>query len=576
MGRRFLLYIIFSVFFVFFASAKEMLDYEKLAKRPTAELYKKGSYYLKQNYLDTAIGYYIIAAGQYPMNKEKSDKYLCVKAAIEVGRIYFQKGHYPEAFDFFMTALKNCEENGFYELLPEIYNNMGSIYCVWEDHQQGLECYKKGLEYSKAHENEELRKKLLINLVGVYCFLNQIDEAKKYYGLMLPYGQKDSLLSYFCLLDKGIILRKEKKMEDAAIQFGKAAEYARKNQFEALYRSSPYSYLAELYVEEGMNDSALYFFHQALAEHDESIYMQRSLLKGLAEVYKRKGDKLNANYYKMQYLVLSDSLFNQTEFNRIKNTQLVYETEKNYRKISTLNAEKEIRDKQIYAQRKALIAISAGLFVFFVMLILMYWQKRKLNYAYKNLFNRNKEILQSEQEYDTFKQEYEHKLAQVKEQLTRYKDQEPELTEGLPETVAECAVTGETEAARKYSVDKLSPEQKENILLAINKVMQDSGEFCECNFSIERLATLTGINSCYISRVINDTYHKNFRTFINEYRIKEAQRRLMNTKEYGNYTIKAVAESVGYKSHANFVLIFKKITGITPSIYQKMAKEQMG
>ena len=90
-------------------------------------------------------------------------------------------------------------------------------------------------------------------------------------------------------------------------------------------------------------------------------------------------------------------------------------------------------------------------------------------------------------------------------------------------------------------------------------------------------ATLAGLvesNSRYVSQVINDTYGKNFRAYLNEYRIREARLRLMDTAAYGHYTIKAIAESVGYKSHTNFINIFKDITGITPSIYQRIAKEQ--
>lgn len=104
--------------------------------------------------------------------------------------------------------------------------------------------------------------------------------------------------------------------------------------------------------------------------------------------------------------------------------------------------------------------------------------------------------------------------------------------------------------------------------------MENPDEFCNCDFSLERLAFLVESNSRYVSQVINETYNKNFRTFINDYRIKEAQLRLMNITEYGNYTIQAIAESVGYKSHTNFIVIFKRITGMTPSIFQKIAKEE--
>ena len=125
---------------------------------------------------------------------------------------------------------------------------------------------------------------------------------------------------------------------------------------------------------------------------------------------------------------------------------------------------------------------------------------------------------------------------------------------------------------RKAAADKLTNEQKEKILLSVTDIMENTQEFYDCNFSLERLAELIESNSRYVSVVINETYNKNFRTFINEYRIKEAQLRLMNTALYGNYTIKAIAESVGFKSSTNFISAFKDVTGITPSIYQKIAQ----
>jgi dihydrofolate synthase/folylpolyglutamate synthase len=38
-------------------------------------------------------------------------------------------------------------------------------------------------------------------------------------------------------------------------------------------------------------------------------------------------------------------------------------------------------------------------------------------------------------------------------------------------------------------------------------------------------------------------------------------------------TIEAIAQSVGFKSRTSFVALFKKLTGLTPSAYQKMARQ---
>ena len=40
-------------------------------------------------------------------------------------------------------------------------------------------------------------------------------------------------------------------------------------------------------------------------------------------------------------------------------------------------------------------------------------------------------------------------------------------------------------------------------------------------------------------------------------------------------TIKGIAESVGFKSPTTFINVFKKMVGLTPSMYQNMAKNEM-
>ena len=62
---------------------------------------------------------------------------------------------------------------------------------------------------------------------------------------------------------------------------------------------------------------------------------------------------------------------------------------------------------------------------------------------------------------------------------------------------------------------------------------------------------------------------------MNEYRIREASKRLLNAEKYGSFTIQAIAEGIGFKSVANFVVAFKKNVGITPSLYQKMARKEI-
>ena len=142
--------------------------------------------------------------------------------------------------------------------------------------------------------------------------------------------------------------------------------------------------------------------------------------------------------------------------------------------------------------------------------------------------------------------------------------------------VPETSQVDEPSESNDTSRLKIDDQQRKELLAQIKHIMEETTDYCDCDFSLEKLASAIGTNSKYVSQLINETYGKNFRTFINEYRIKLACLRLDNTEEYGNYTVQAIGESVGYKSRGNFTEIFKKHTGLTPAIYQKIAKSENG
>lgn len=109
------------------------------------------------------------------------------------------------------------------------------------------------------------------------------------------------------------------------------------------------------------------------------------------------------------------------------------------------------------------------------------------------------------------------------------------------------------------------------MLEAIDDIMQNTEEFCSIDFSLDKLAKMVNSNTTYVSQTINESYGKSFNTYVNEYRVREARKRLTDYEHYGNLTIKAISESVGYKSQTTFIKVFKEITGMTPSMFQKMS-----
>ena len=252
----------------------------------------------------------------------------------------------------------------------------------------------------------------------------------------------------------------------------------------------------------------------------------------MSKIYARRSDKKNADLYSRRYRAAADSTFNQDEFNKAKTQQFVYEMDKVDKDIAALTAENDSRQETIRLQGYMLCGGLALLLVVSVLLFMVYRQKQRLKHSYHDLYAINQRLLDMQQQLD------------------------------------------EAKSAMKYKSSNLADDRKQDLIKAIAHIMDSTLEYADPEFSLERLASLTGSNSKYVSQAINDGYGKNFSNFVNEYRIRLACRRLTDDEHFGNLTIRSIGASVGYKSNTSFVGCFRKITGMTPSEYQRTAREE--
>ncbi len=144
----------------------------------------------------------------------------------------------------------------------------------------------------------------------------------------------------------------------------------------------------------------------------------------------------------------------------------------------------------------------------------------------------------------------------------------------VADTVPAAQAEGEQEEnAPKYQ-GLLDQESKDRLFNQIKRVMDDMSIICKPNFSLQQLADQVGSNYKYVSQVLNECYGKSFKQVLNEQRVREACRILNDTQQSSHLTIEAIAANLGFNSRSNFTVTFKRITGISPSDFLKMAKEK--
>lgn len=103
--------------------------------------------------------------------------------------------------------------------------------------------------------------------------------------------------------------------------------------------------------------------------------------------------------------------------------------------------------------------------------------------------------------------------------------------------------------------------------------METSDEIYSNNFTAERFAELLGYKMRQISSAISEMTGKNFNTILGEYRVREACRRICDPS-YEQFTFAAIAEQLGFRSRTNFITVFKRVTGLTPTEFVRMKNEQ--
>jgi AraC-like DNA-binding protein len=119
----------------------------------------------------------------------------------------------------------------------------------------------------------------------------------------------------------------------------------------------------------------------------------------------------------------------------------------------------------------------------------------------------------------------------------------------------------------KYKNNKLKEHEKKEYLQKLDSYMQTNKPFLNPEISLESLANEISVNPRILSQVINETFHKNFKCYILEYRIKESMQMLADSK-YSKLTVLEILYEVGFNSKSSFNNQFKLYTNLTPQEYR--------
>jgi AraC-like DNA-binding protein len=117
---------------------------------------------------------------------------------------------------------------------------------------------------------------------------------------------------------------------------------------------------------------------------------------------------------------------------------------------------------------------------------------------------------------------------------------------------------------------KVSPEERAAYKEKLVSLMTTTKPYLNISLRLKDLADQLGMPAYILSEVINTEFEMNFHDYINQFRIEEAKKRLVDPN-FSHLTIIAIANDVGFNSKSVFNTAFKRLTNMTPSEFKRSA-----
>ncbi|MCL2291325.1 MAG: AraC family transcriptional regulator [Bacteroidetes bacterium] len=503
---------------------ERIANYQQLSSQ---QLLDTANYYFNKNLFETALVCYNLLINTHTKSSDLEHQKRIVEALHKSAGIHYFMCDYRTAYELYIKALLLCEKIEYKPYETRIYNNIGNIYYRFNKFDIAKYYYTKALSLC---QDSTVLLIILNNLGSVELENNEIDSAFHFLNKALRIcNQYPDAYSHDILRNIATCYQKRKLYDSAYHYYHLSLEELKRIKIPGKESEAEnLSDLGKLFFEINKPDSALHYIglSNIIAEENNFSRILADNYLTLSKKEETKGNIKKAFEYYKVYANLKNSIFSNDIFGDINQLQRMYEVAKTNQEIEQLVIEKQIKERTIHLHRIIVFVILCILLLVTGGLLYIYFQKRNLNKAYKILVEKNMKIIELQE-----------------------KESEKNTKSALPDNI------------------------QDELLDKILTVMEDTSMICDTEFSLDKMAELIQSNHAYVSQVINTALKKNFRSFLNSYRIQEAQR-LLASDVAQKYTIETIALNVGFKSQTAFREAFKEQTGVNPYFYLKSMREK--
>lgn len=530
------------------AHAYNVNQHNCLDRLTTAELMLRGQDFLQnKGWVDSAmVCYSIVANRAQDNNLESKEMYQIARALNNLGYIYATYYYdFQKAYENLNKSMELSKLYGFDNNLAYSYLNMASIF----DNRNRL--FANDALSTEALDNTKLAfdfavkaKEWNVAVTSIYNMLEMIHN-KTDFELIAP-----DLVRF-----KNLQLTDSVEMLQCTRMFCKATEAFQAGQYQQalnyyekmLGEAQKITTNRQQCVIKAMQQKAavlavMRHYEEAISclrevEHialDHS--MQSELIdnyRAMAQVYDAMGNQKMAEQLDYKFLKARDEFIKKSHAEMVEKSRFLDEMRRVNDQVAQIQAKHE------RAHQLLLMMTLIAVIILIAMVLLVRSNIKQRNYI-RHLYEKNVQLL------------------------------DVKVTAEQP---ASHSIDKQEDSAPKYQ-SQLDQESKDRLFERIKDVMNDIAIICKPDFSLQQLAIQVGSNYKYVSQVVNERYGKSFKQVLNEQRVLEACRILNDPNQSAHLTIEAIAANLGFNSRSNFTVTFKRITGISPSKFLKMAKEK--
>tara|TARA_R110000787_G_scaffold32138_12_gene84968 strand:+ start:5030 stop:6712 length:1683 start_codon:yes stop_codon:yes gene_type:complete len=485
---------------------------------------------------------------------------------ITTGHLFISRVIKKDSFylNFLDSLIYSTELNPTKKYPAEAYLDKATFYLNSSKNHKALEEFLKVIKFTNLNKNDSIKYVTKLRIAMVLAKKFEYSKAnKEYFDIYNKNKIKDSINYLALLLKIGTNYMRQEKYDSATLFNKKAYKYANKAQLK--------DYINYATFKQGQVNYQSGDYHAAIDSLTKTIplLIQEDNYYSLNVAY---------NYIAKSYLALNDTIKTTKYFSKIDSlfdkTKRIRESQK---KAFLFLYNHSRRNKNIKAQLKYIKKI------LYIDSILNLQKIKKAKTFYeeydkpKLMAERQKIIDQLEGNISSsnstvyslvglsgivlflFLHQYNRRI-ELKKSFEKFNYKKEK----------EIIVAADLKKEKRKL--EISEEVIERVLIGIHE-FEKSNQFINNELNLNSLANDLETNANYLSKIINYYKGVNFSNYINELRIEYAILLLENNTTIRKYSIKGIAEEVGYKNAESFSKAFHKKTGLKPSNYIKKLGE---